>query len=221
LKKTLKEMLKTVLQCGIPVNPFTRPIFSALYSLHVFVREVGIWGVRFFYYEPLFKSQCRTVGKKLWMEQLPYVVNSGVIHIGDNVRLSGKPSFAFSTHLYPEPSITIGDNAFIGHQTSFSVGKSIVVGHDCLIAGGVHIADNDGHPLNYLDRMKHQPPRMEDVMEVRIGNNVWIGNHAVILKGVTIGDRAIVGARAVVTHDVPPDTLVAGNPARVIRNLAG
>ncbi len=219
MKKTLKEMLKTVLQCGIPVNPFTRPIFSALYSLHVFIREVGIWGLRFFYYEPLFKSQCRTVGKKLWMEKLPYIVNSGAIHIGENVRLSGKPSFAFSTHLYAEPSITIGDNTFIGHLTAFSIGKSISVGRDCLIAGNVSIADNDGHPLNYLERIEHLPPHMEDVRSVTIGDNVWIGRHAVILKGVTIGDRAVVGTRAVVTRDVPPDTVVVGNPARVVKVL--
>jgi acetyltransferase-like isoleucine patch superfamily enzyme len=218
-RQTIKSMVKAVLKCGIPVTTFSRPFFSALYTLHVLVRETGIWVIRFFYYEPLFRSQCRQIGKGLWMEKLPYIVNRGAIHIGRNVRLSGKPSFGFSTRLYPEPSITIGDNTFVGHQTAFSAGKSIVIGNDCLIAGGVQISDNDGHPLDYLDRMKHLPPRMEDVKEVLIGNNVWIGGNAVILKGVTIGDRAIVGARAVVTRDVPPDTVVAGNPARVIKNL--
>jgi acetyltransferase-like isoleucine patch superfamily enzyme len=212
-------MVKAVLKYGIPVTPLSRPVFSALYTLHVFVREIGIWSLRFFYYEPLFRSQCRRVGKRLWMEKLPYIVNHGSIHIGSNVRLSGKPSFAFSSNLYPEPSITIGDNTFIGHQTSFSMGKSIVIGHDCFIASGVQISDNDGHPLDYRDRMKHFPPRLENVRDVRIGDNVWIGGNALILKGVTIGDRAIVGARAVVTRDVSPDTVVAGNPARVIKIL--
>jgi maltose O-acetyltransferase len=60
---------------------------------------------------------------------------------------------------------------------------------------------------------------MEDVREVRIGNNVWIGSGAVILKGVTIGDRAVVGARAVITSDVPSDVVMAGNPARIIKRL--
>jgi len=217
--KSLRDIVKGFLKFGIPVTPLTRPFFSALYSLHVLCREGGIWALRCFYYEPLFRSQCRTVGRKLWMEQLPYMVNRGVICIGENVRLSGKPSFLFSSKLYPEPSITIGDNTFIGHGTSFAAGRSIVVGNDCLIAGGVHFADNDGHPLNYLDRMQHLPPSLEDVKAVRIGNNVWIGSRAVILKGVTIGDRAVVGTCAVVTHDVPPDTVVAGNPARVIKHL--
>jgi len=217
---SLKKLIKALLKCGVPVNSATRPLFSILYSFHVLLREVGIWALRFLYYEPLFKSQCRCVGKGLWMEKLPYIVNSGAIHIGKNVRLSGKPSFAFSSKLYPEPSITIGDNTFIGHGTAFSAGKSIVIGSNCLIAGGVQILDNDGHPLNYLDRMKHLPPRLEDVKEVRIGDNVWIGGGAVILKGVTIGDRAIVGARAVVTRDIPADVVVAGNPARIIKSLA-
>jgi maltose O-acetyltransferase len=52
-----------------------------------------------------------------------------------------------------------------------------------------------------------------------IGDDVWVGNGAMILKGVTIGDRAVVAARAVVTKDVPPDTVVAGNPARVVKTL--
>jgi maltose O-acetyltransferase len=59
------------------------------------------------------------------------------------------------------------------------------------------------------------------VRPVRIGDDVWIGTGAVILKGVTIGARAIVGAGAVVNRDVPPDVIVAGNPARVVKNLNG
>jgi acetyltransferase-like isoleucine patch superfamily enzyme len=219
--RILKNVIKNMLKCGIPVNCLTRPFFSALYLVHVGIREGGIWALRLFYYEPLFRSQCRAVGKGLWMEELPYIVNSGAIYLGENVRLSGKPSFSFSSRLYPDPSLTIGDNTFIGHQASFSIGKTIVIGNDCLLAGGVHIADNDGHPLDYRDRMNHLPPRKEDVREVRVGNNVWIGSQAVILKGVTIGDRAVVGARAVVTKDVPPDVVVAGNPARVVKRLGG
>ena len=218
--KTLKKIAGRILRAGIPVNSVTRPLFTALYWIHVFFRESGIWALRFFYYEPLFKSQCRKVGRGLWMEQLPYLVNSGIIILGDHVRLSGKPSFAFSSKLFPDPTIIIGNNCFIGHQTSFGIGKNIVIGNDCYIAGGVRIFDNDGHPLNAEDRKQHLPPRREDVREIRIGNNVWIGGHATILKGVTIGDRSVVGACAVVTKEVPPDVVVAGNPARIVKTLS-
>lgn len=214
-----KRNIKRLLGMGIPVNRFTRPVFLVFYRAHVFFREGIIWAVRFFYYEPLFRSQCKSVGSDLWMEKLPYMVNSGIITIGRNVRLSGKPSFAFSSRLDPYPSISIGNDTFIGHQVSLNVGRSITIGNHCLIAGGVRISDNDGHPLNHVDRMNHLPPPMDSVREVRIGDNVWIGSEAVILKGVSVGDRAVIGTRAVVTKDVPPDTVVAGNPARVIKSL--
>jgi acetyltransferase-like isoleucine patch superfamily enzyme len=217
--KKIKEFIKAVLKIGIPVNGLTRPVFSGLYYLHVFIRETFIWAVRFFYYEPLFKSQCRSVGKGFWMEQLPYIVNSGVIEIGENVRLSGKPSFAFSTKICAQPEVVIGNNTFIGHQTSFMVARKITIGHDCFIAGGVTISDNDGHPIDAAERRQHKPPRTEDVKPVTIGNDVWIAAKATILKGVTIGDRSIIGAYAVVTKDVPPDTIVAGNPAKIIKVL--
>jgi len=216
----IKKMVKAVLKVGIPVNAVTKPFFSFIYYIHVFIRESLIWAFRFFYYEPLFKSQCQKVGVGLWMEQLPYIVNSGVIVIGDNVQLSGKPCFAFSTQIFPSPSVMIGDNTFIGHQTAFMAAKGISVGNDCFIAGGVRFSDNDGHPLDHVDRKNHLPPKKEDVKEIHVGNDVWIGSNAVILKGVTVGDRAIVGANAIVTKDVPSDTIVAGNPAKIIKSFS-
>ncbi len=217
---SLKKLVKAVLKVGIPVNTVTKPFFACIYYIHVLIRESLIWAFRFFYYEPLFKSQCKAVGRDFCMEQLPYIVNSGVIVIGNNVRLSGKPSFAFSTKIFLSPSVTIGDNTFIGHQTSFMVARGVTIGKDCFIAGGTRFADNDGHPLDHADRKNHLPPKKEDVKEIRVGNDVWIGAQAVILKGVTIGDRAIIGTHAIVTKDVPPDTIIAGNPAKIIKSFA-
>jgi acetyltransferase-like isoleucine patch superfamily enzyme len=82
----------------------------------------------------------------------------------------------------------------------------------------VSVGDYDGHPIDpVLRRFSSAPP--EEIRPVMIGDDVWIGRHATILKGVTIGDRSIVGAGAVVTRSVPPDVVVAGNPARVVRSL--
>jgi NDP-sugar pyrophosphorylase family protein len=86
-----------------------------------------------------------------------------------------------------------------------------------LIAGGVTIADYDGHPLDDVARRAGAPPLASEIKPVTIGDDVWIGQGAVVLKGVKIGDRAIVGAHAVVTRDVPADCVVAGNPSRIIR----
>jgi len=215
----IKIILERILRLSIPVNQLTRPFFSFLYHIHVFLREGLICLIKFFYYEPLFRSQCQKAGQGLWMEKLPYIIGQGVIEIGNNVRLSGKPSFAFSRKICKNPKLSIGNNTFIGHQTSFMVAKEIRIGNHCYIAGGVTIADNDGHPIDADKRRQGLPPDKDAVREVIIGDDVWIGRQAMILKGVTIGNRSIVGGRAVVVHDVPEDSIVAGNPAKVITKI--
>ena len=84
---------------------------------------------------------------------------------------------------------------------------------------GVLIYDQDGHPLDAARRRAGEPSPPESVAPVTLGNDVWVGSGAVILKGVTVGDRAVVAARSVVTKDVPADSVVAGNPARVVLAL--
>ncbi|HVV94300.1 MAG TPA: acyltransferase [Hyphomicrobiales bacterium] len=86
--------------------------------------------------------------------------------------------------------------------------EEIVIGHDVAIADHVTIRDTDDHHITGGRPM---------TLPVRIGDHVWIGTRAIILKGVTIGDGAMVAAGAVVTRDVPPGMLVAGVPARVLR----
>jgi acetyltransferase-like isoleucine patch superfamily enzyme len=189
------------------------------FTSHVFFRETLIVFIKFFYYEPLLRSQCAEVGRGLWMEKLPYIVGKGSIIIGDYVRLSGMPSIAFSSKLHPNPKLSIGNRTFIGHGVRFAIAQKITVGNHCYIAGGTVISDNDGHPTDHLKRRLNQPPKKEKVRPVVIGNDVWIGRDVVILKGVTIGDRAIIGTRSVVTKDVHPDTIVAGNPAKEIQNI--
>lgn len=109
----------------------------------------------------------------------------------------------------------------IGHNTMISLGAKIdvhrgnvTIGDNCLITSGVKILSHDGasRMINIDDWGNG---------EVVIGNNVFIGVNAVILRNVTIGDNSVVGAGAVVSKDVPPATVVAGNPAKVIKELKG
>jgi acetyltransferase-like isoleucine patch superfamily enzyme len=153
------------------------------------------------------------------MEELPYIQGCGRIVIGDGVRLSGQPQLGFNNRHNDRPLLSIGDGTFIGHYTSISVAEAVRIGRHCLLAGGVSIADYDGHPLNAEARRAGETSPLAEVRPVTIGDDVWIGTGATILKGVIVGDRAIVGAHAVVTKDVPPDTVVAGNPARVVKSL--
>jgi maltose O-acetyltransferase len=153
------------------------------------------------------------------MEQLPYLTGKGRIVIGDRVRLSRKPSIGFSNRFDALPELTIGDNTFIGHLCSFNIARKVTIGNHCLLAASARIYDVDAHPLDAARRRANEPFPVENNEPVFIGDDVWVGTGALILKGVTIGSRSIVGAGAVVTRDVPPDVVVAGNPARIIKHL--
>ena len=105
----------------------------------------------------------------------------------------------------------IGENSFISVNSRITCSKEIAIGDNCAISWNVQIMDTDIHNIvtSGEKNCENQP--------VRIGDNVWIGTQAIILKGVTIGNGAIIAAGSVVTKDVPPKCLVGGNPAKVIR----
>ena len=107
--------------------------------------------------------------------------------------------------------LSIGDHTYINRSASIDCTQEITIGDYCAISDNVQILDSDYHPITYNGKTSTMSK------PVHIGNHVWIGRSAIILKGVTIGDGAIVGAGSVVTRDVPPGCLVAGNPARVIK----
>jgi len=108
--------------------------------------------------------------------------------------------------------ITLGKNVFINHACSFLDIGGIIIEDDVQIGPRVNIT-SENHPLDVTDRTTLIPK------PVKVRRNAWIGAGATILPGVTIGENAVVAAGAVVTKDVPPDTVVAGVPARVIRHL--
>lgn len=122
--------------------------------------------------------------------------------------------------------IKIGNACYIGENTRIWSADEILIGDNVLIAHNVNIHDNISHPLDASLRHEHyigiltkgHPTSNIDLKEkkVIIKNDAWIGFNATILKGVTVGERAIVGACSVVTSDVPNDAIVVGNPARII-----
>ena len=103
--------------------------------------------------------------------------------------------------------IEIGDGTFVNHRTELVAHEGVRLGRDCLLAWDVLVLDSDSHSVDGGPRSA----------PVTIGDRVWIGCRATVLKGVTIGDGAVVAACSVVTGDVPAGALVAGNPARVVR----
>ena len=116
------------------------------------------------------------------------------VDYGCNIRLGRNVFINFNLTVLDEAIVTIGDHVFIGPNVSIYTA--------C-------------HPLDPDERRDGR----QWAKPVTIGNDVWIGGGATILPGVTVGDGAVVGSGAVVTHDVPPRTAVAGNPARIIKNI--
>lgn len=183
-------------------------------------------------------------GKKKEKSRIPKGVrlsDSAVIHESAVFRHLSKAPDAIRlgdfTHLRGElltywngGEIVIGSNCYIGEGTRIWSQASIRIGNDVLISHLVDIHDTDGHPVDAEDRVLdgrsilqgkgYLTPTRTASAPIVIGDKVWIGFKASILKGVRIGEGAIVAAGAVVTRDVPPFTVVAGNPAVSIRELA-
>lgn len=124
--------------------------------------------------------------------------------------------------------ITIGEYCYIGEQVKIWSAKCINIADRVLISHNVNIFDSLTHPISARKRHEHFKaiktsghPKKLDLSEkpVVIESDVWIGCLSIVLPGVTIGEGAVIGAGSVVTKDVPPWTIVAGNPAQVIREI--
>jgi acetyltransferase-like isoleucine patch superfamily enzyme len=131
--------------------------------------------------------------------------------------------------------VVIGDRVYIGNSKIICRSK-VEFGSNIFVAWGVYFYDHDSHSLDYRLRQEDITQQLEDHRNgnlfiknknwsvvnsapIKVGDNAWIGMNALILKGVTIGEGAVVGAGSVVTKDVEPWTVVAGNPAKLVKKL--
>ncbi len=150
---------------------------------------------------------------------------SAAVIIGNHVSCYSGCSFSIGVN----GRCTIGDFTLLNGALVMAEEK-IEIGSHCLVSWNVGIADSDFHPLDPAQRLidaqaiapffKDRPPRPKlKTAPVKICDNVWIGMHSLILKGVTIGENSVVAAGAIVTKSVPPNSVVAGNPAVVVKTF--
>ena len=117
--------------------------------------------------------------------------------------------------MYVEPGaeLTIGNNVGMS-STRIWVHDSVAVSDNVKLGACVLITDTDAHPMDYMTRRTSNEGTKSAPIEIE--DDVWVGAHSIILKGVTIGARSIIGAGSVVTKSIPADCVAAGNPCRVI-----
>ena len=139
------------------------------------------------------------------------VQNEGTILIGDRVRFRAEAADC-ELVTWAAGRIEIGEGTTINYGTSISAAAQVRIGRDCLIGTYVNIMDCTFH--NMEDHAWEL-----DGAPITIGDRVWLGNRCMIMKGVTIGDGAVVAGCSLVTRDVPAHSMVVGVPARVVKNL--
>lgn len=182
------------------------------------INSAFVWA---FYYEN------SIISENSYLSSSAYLHNTGNknnVLIGQNVICRG------ILRSERDGKIIIGDNVYIGDGTIISSFEHVNIGSNILIAHGVNIFDNNSHSIDIDKRQDHylailglnkREFNINDILakKVTIEDDSWLCFNSIILKGVTIGRGSIVSAGSVVTSDVPPYTIVGGNPARVIKHL--
>ncbi len=141
----------------------------------------------------------------------------GPIRIGSHITLLGCSDKRTRLTVWPDrdnvPGINIGDHVLISPGVRISAAHSITISDSCMLASQAYITDSDWHGI--YDRSLTP----DTVHPVVLEENVWIGDSAIVCKGVTIGRNSIIGAGSVVVSSIPANVMAAGNPARVIKQL--
>src|ERR1035438_1348193 len=210
-----KVARKIVSPTAIRVPAFLKPSLRVLYEFHFGVLVIwrSLW--KFFYYHPLFQARCATFGDGVVIDSLPFVSGHVEVYVGNHVYIGGGVSI-LSGRAVAKPMLVLKDRAEIGWNTSIAVSKEVVIEEYARVSYDCRISDSDGHPREADLRAQNAPVNLRDIRPVRICKYAWVGNGSHIMKGVTIGEGAVIGANSVVISDIPPYSLALGNPAEVL-----
>lgn len=172
----------------------------------------------------ILKSYGAVLGKNIQISgKVHWLIWGGKVRIGDNLYFSsGDAVNPIGSNLQGAIYVESGASLMIGNDVGMSstrmwIHDSIKIGDHVKIGGCVLMTDTDAHPMDFMARRSSNEGTK--AAPIVIEDDVWIGAHSIILKGVTIGARSIIGAGSIVTKSVPADCVAAGNPCRVIKKL--
>lgn len=169
------------------------------------------------------------IPKKLVINGKIYLSNKGSIVFGDNLRINSGKNYNViggdirtNMIVLKNGVLSIGDNVGLSNSTFFCT-ENITIEDDVLIGGNCKFYDTDFHSLDYDIRLNPYKNNIPDngvnTAPIRIEKGAWIGGHCIILKGVTVGSKSIIGAGSVVSKSIPNNEIWAGNPAKFIRKV--
>lgn len=172
----------------------------------------------------ILRSYGAVLGKNIQIPgKVHWFIWGGKVRIGDNFYFSSGDAVNplcsnLQGAIYVEKgaSLTIGDDVGMS-STRMWIHNSIKIGNHVKIGGCVLMTDTDVHPMDFMARRSSNEGTKS--APIVIEDDVWIGAHCIILKGVTIGERSIIGAGSVVTRSIPADCVAAGNPCKVIKTI--
>lgn len=149
----------------------------------------------------------------VWLREIEIPRNYQEVEIEANCALDRGVTILCSGELLPNPKIFIGANTYINRHTFIDAILSLKIGRDCAVGPNCYLTDHD-HGLNPNFTPLEQPMIAKPTI---IGDRVWLGANVTVLKGITIGNDAVIGAGSVVTKDIPQGAIAVGVPAKVIK----
>jgi acetyltransferase-like isoleucine patch superfamily enzyme len=186
-----------------------------------FTNKVAIYRDLFWSY--VAKHEFKRTGTRFSLQPPYHIVGAKHISVGDKFRSFGGLRLEAIDKYFGRnytPEITIGENVSINYNCHIACTQKISIGNNVLLASQVFISDHShGETIKEMLNMSPLDRPLYSKGPIVIEDNVWIGEGAVILSGVTVGHNAVIGANAVVTHDIEPFTVVGGIPARVLRSF--
>lgn len=194
----------------------TNFIYKILDSLMPFLYESNRRYTQIIYYSLLKKANNIRIGIDNNIEGINYINIGGNCVLGNHLCIEAIDHYQ---EIKYNPKLNIGEKVFIGDYCHIGCINELSIGNGTLIARRVFITDHFHGNINHNDLLLPPVERPLSSKPVKIGDNVWIGEAACIMPGVTLGNNVIVGANAVVTHSFEDNSVIAGVPAKLIRKI--